>query len=214
MDSFSGRIAAICIAEFYRGRGAVAGGHVRREGFVSDGLCTTEIGGSERMTEPQAVRLTEDRIPLEGMEESITNLVELYGGEMTNERDRERAFTLPLRRGQAGGGGVACTLSWAPSDAGDATVTLSCDRDVDAPKFQRVLLLVAGVGGAILFMLWPFYPGQKEFGTLAWLGGVIAISVYLMTLRRTSGGIAFDFLQRLAAWQREREQDEAAEKVV
>jgi hypothetical protein len=31
----------------------------------------------------------------------------------------------------------------------------------------------------------------------------VAIAVYLMTLRRTSGGLAVDFLQRLASRQRE-----------
>jgi hypothetical protein len=51
-------------------------------------------------------------------------------------------------------------------------------------------------------MLWPFFPHEKAYGTLAWLGGVIAFAVYLMTLRKTSGGIAYDFLQRLAARQR------------
>lgn len=81
-------------------------------------------------------------------------------------------------------------------------MALSCDRDLDAPRAQRILLLLAGVAGAVLFMLWPFFPGQKQYGTLAWLGGIVAIAVYLMTLRRTSGGIAYDFLQRLAKNQR------------
>lgn len=154
------------------------------------------------MAEPRPVELTEDRIPFEGIEETIGELVDLYGGEMTAERDRERVFTLPLRRGMAGAGSVECTVSWAPDDEHDATVKLHCDRDIDAPRAQRILLLLAGVAGAVLFMLWPFFPGQKQFGTLAWLGGVVAITVYLMTLRRTSGGLAFDFLQRLAARQR------------
>lgn len=149
------------------------------------------------MTEATPGRFTEDRIPLEGIEESFAELVELYGGEVTATRDGEREFVLPLRRGQASGGGVECTISWA-----DQAVTITCDRDVDAPKAQRVLLLVAGVAGAVMFMLWPFFPGEKAYGTLAWLGGVIAIAVYLMTLRKTSGGLAYDFLQRLAARQR------------
>jgi hypothetical protein len=51
-------------------------------------------------------------------------------------------------------------------------------------------------------MLWPFYPAQREWGTLAWIGGAIALAVYFLTLRRTSGGIANDFLQRLARRQR------------
>lgn len=153
-------------------------------------------------TEARAVEFTEDRVPFEGIEETIDELVELYGGAMTGTHERSREFTLPLRRGMSTGGAVECTVSWAPDDARDATVKMTCDRDVDAPKAQRVFLLVAGVAGAVMFMLWPFFPGEKQYGTLAWLGGVIAIAVYIMTLRRTSGGIASDFLNRLAARQR------------
>ena len=142
-----------------------------------------------------AIELIEDGVPLEGIEESFRELVDLYGGTITNARD----FTLPLRRGVPSSGSVECTISWA-----DDTVTLTANRDVDAPKYQRVLLLVAGVIGSVLFLLWPFYPGQREYGTLAWLGGAVAIAVYIISLRRTSGGIVADFLQRLARRQRER----------
>ena len=156
------------------------------------------------MTETAAVTLTEDRVPFAGIEETVRELVELYGGELTQSRERAEDFTLPLRRGLASGGAVECTVSWAPDDATEATVTLTCNRDVDAPKAQRVMLLVAVVIGALMFMLWPFYPGERAWGTLAWLGGVVAIAVYIMSLRKTSGGIAYDFLQRLAERQRTR----------
>ncbi|HEX2059711.1 MAG TPA: hypothetical protein VHK90_03140 [Thermoanaerobaculia bacterium] len=144
------------------------------------------------------VQFTEDRVPLDGIEETFGELVEIYGGDVTATRAGERDFTLPLRRGVASGGAVECTISWAVTDS----VTITCNRDVDAPKAQRVLFLLAGVIGAVLFMLWPFFPHEKGWGSLAWLGGVVAIAVYLMTLRKTSGGIAYDFLQRLAARQR------------
>lgn len=150
------------------------------------------------MSEAPAVQFTEDRIPLDGIEEAIAELVDLYGGEMTQSRPDARDFILPLRRGMSSGGGVECTVTWAP----DGVVTLTCNRDVDAPKAQRVLLLLAGVAGAVMFMIWPFFPNEKGYGTVAWLGGVIAIAVYLMTLKKTSGGMAYDFLQRLAARQR------------
>lgn len=150
------------------------------------------------MTETRPLELSEDRVPLEGIEESIDELVGVYGGEITAERAGARDFTLPLRRGGGGGGAVECTVSWAD----DGVVTLSTNRTVDAPKTQRVLILMAGIIGAVMFMLWPFYPGERVYGTLAWLGALVAISVYLMTLRRTSGGVAADFLQRLAARQR------------
>ena len=35
------------------------------------------------MTETRPVELTEDRIPFDGIEESISELVDLYGGEIT-----------------------------------------------------------------------------------------------------------------------------------
>ena len=154
------------------------------------------------MSEVKAMELTEDRVPFDGIEEAIEELVDLYGGEVTAIRERARDFRLPLRRGIASGGAVECTVSWAPDDDQDATVRLVTNRDVDAPKAQRVLLLLAGVVGSVMFMLWPFFPGERAFGTLAWLGGIVAFAVYLMTLRKSSGGIAHDFLQRLAARQR------------
>jgi hypothetical protein len=161
------------------------------------------------MSETAAVEFTEDGVPLEGIEETIAEMVDLYGGEMKSERVDARDLTLPLRRGAPVSGGVDCTVSWAPGDGG-GLVTLTCTRDVDAPRSQRAALLVAGVIGAVMFMLWPFYPGEREYGALAWLGGAIAIAVYVMTLRRSSGGIAYDFLQRLAAHQRAGADEDAA----
>jgi hypothetical protein len=150
------------------------------------------------------VELTEDRIPRDGIEETIAELVDLYGGEIKDERDNARDFVLPLRRGVATSGGVECTVSWAAEE--QTTVTLVCNREVDAPKAQRVALLLAGVAGALLFTLWPFFAGKtNQLGTLAWVGGIIALAVYFLTLKRTSGGIASDFLQRLARRQRARE---------
>jgi hypothetical protein len=150
------------------------------------------------------VEFTEDRIPSGGIEETIAELVDLYGGEMKAERANERDFLLPLRRGVATAGSVECTVSWVPAEeTNETTVKLVCNRDVDAPKAQRVALLVAGVVGALLFTLWPFFAGAAtQLGALAWIGGIVALAVYFLTLRRTSGGIAYDFLQRLAERQR------------
>ena len=154
------------------------------------------------MNDRAPLELTEDRVPAAGLEAAVRELVELYGGEVTAERERASEFTLPLRRGNPSAGGIECTLAWAADAAGLATLQLAASRDLDAPKAQRVLFLVAGVIGAVLFTLWPFFPHEREFGTLGALGGIIAITVYLMTLRKTSGGIAADFLQRLAKHQR------------
>lgn len=149
-----------------------------------------------------AVDFTEDRIPCDGIEETIAELVELYGGEVTRTGPGEREFVLPLRRGVAAAGGIQCTLTWNRDDEAEGTVRMVCDRDVDAPKAQRVALLIAGVIGSLLFMIWPFVEMRRGFGALAWIGGAVAIAVYFLTLRRTSGGIAWDFLQRLARRQR------------
>src|SRR6266513_696871 len=165
-------------------------------------FCLTRTGKSACAT--TMVEFTEDRIPSPGIEVAIDDLVELYGGAIHSSRDRERRFVLPLRRGVAVAGGVECTVSWAVDTEQQATVTLVCDREVDAPKWQRVALLLAGVVGALLFTIWPFFgKNATQFGTLAWVGGFTAIAVYFITLRRSSGGIAYDFLQRLARRQRE-----------
>ena len=154
------------------------------------------------MAEPATSEFIEDKVPFSGIEEAIEELVEIYGGSVTASRPNEREFTLPLRRGVATSGAVACTISWAPDDANEATVKLVCDRQIDAPKYQRILMLVAGVVGSLLFLMWPFFPHRKEWGALAWVGGAIALAVYFLSLRRTAGGIAYDFLRRLASRQR------------
>jgi hypothetical protein len=150
------------------------------------------------------VEFTEDRIPSAGIDATVDELVELYGGEMQSSGDRQRQFVLPLRRGVPVAGGVECTVSWAVGEGDEATVTLVCDREVDAPKWQRVLLLVAGVVGSLMFMIWPFFgKNATRLGTIAVIGAFLAIAVYFLTLRRSSGGVAYDFLQRLARRQRE-----------
>lgn len=150
------------------------------------------------------MQITEDHVPSEGIQETIHELVELYGGERVSSDEREERFTLPLRRGVAIGGGIECTVTWEPSVDAQTAVTLICERDVDAPKGQRVAMLVAGVIGGLLFTIWPFFPHQKELGTLGWMGGLVALCVYFLSLRKTSGGIASDFLQRVARTQRNR----------
>lgn len=149
------------------------------------------------------LQFTEDRIPVQGLADALDDLIELYGGEIQSSGDRERRFVLPLRRGISVAGGVECTVSWAADATDQATVTLVCTREVDAPKAQRVALLVVGVIGALLFTMWPFFAkATTQLGTLAWVGGFVALAVYFLTLRRTSAGLAYDFLQRLARRQR------------
>ncbi len=143
------------------------------------------------------MEFTEDQVPTAGIEEAVEELVELYGGEVKSERENARDFVLPLRRGLAAAGAVECSVTW-----GGETVTVTTNREIDAPKTQRVALLVAGVIGALLFTVWPFFAHARELGTLAWIGGLVALTVYFMTLKKTSGGLAYDFLRRLVKRQR------------
>ena len=156
------------------------------------------------------VTFTEDRIPAEGIGETVAELIDLYGGQLQETAEGRRRFSLPLRRGIATSGSVECTLSWLPHEGAETTVTMTCDRDVDAPRMQRLMMLVVGVIGALLFTIWPFFPHSRQIGALAWIGGAVAIAVYLLSLRKTSGGIAFDFLQRLAGRQRVTHEEESS----
>src|SRR5205814_120876 len=83
---------------------------------------------------------TEDNVPTAGIEETIAELAELYGGEVTAERAGGRDVVLPLRRGVATAGAMECSVIWA-----DERVTITTTREIDAPKWQRVALLLVGV---------------------------------------------------------------------
>ncbi|MEK6372267.1 MAG: hypothetical protein AABO58_06185 [Acidobacteriota bacterium] len=143
------------------------------------------------------MEFTEDRVPTAGIEEVIAEMAELYGGEVKAERQNARDVILPLRRGVPTAGAVECSVTWD----GDS-VTVTTNREIDAPKAQRVALLAVGVIGALMFTVWPFFAHARELGTLAWVGGLVALAVYFMTLKKTSGGLAADFLRRLVGRQR------------
>ena len=154
------------------------------------------------------IEFSEDHIPAEGIDTAVDELIELYGGEIKSSSAQQRTFVLPFRRGVAVSGGVECALTWSVDEQNAAVVTISADRDVDAPKAQRVALLLVGVIGALAFTMWPFFGkhAAMPLGTLAWIGGAVALAVYFMTLKRTPGGIVYDFLQRLAKRQRAEEE--------
>jgi hypothetical protein len=144
------------------------------------------------------VEFRETGVPLDEIEQTAEDVIELYGGAI-HARDADTLhFSLPSRRGVAASGVVACTLRWSAEQEG--TLVLTADENVMPGKLQRILLLVVGVSGALLWMLWPFFP---DLGPLAWMGGAVAFATYFMTLRKTSSGIAADLLQRLARAQRD-----------
>ena len=67
------------------------------------------------MTEATPVEFTEDRVPYDGIEEAVSELVDLYGGEIKSSRLNQRDFVLPLRRG------VASTAESSALFSGDRT---------------------------------------------------------------------------------------------
>ena len=142
----------------------------------------------------------EEQIPLQGIEKTAAELIEMYGGEISSSARDEITFFLPRRRGVAASGSIDCRLSWGDGGSdGEGTVKIATARNA-GERAQKMALLIAGVFGASIWMLWPFFP---NLGAASWLGGVIAFAAYFMTLKKTDGGLAFDMLQRLANAQRE-----------
>lgn len=143
--------------------------------------------------------VSEERVPLNGIADNASELIELYGGRVTAVSEYELRFVLPQRRGAAAAGGAESVMSWSEDTPGEGTVTVTAEGYVAAPTVQRLAILVVGVIGAILWLLWPFFP---SIGPLAFLGAVVAFATYLMTLRPQTGTSA-DLLQKLARSQRE-----------
>jgi len=137
---------------------------------------------------------------MEGIEQTVSDVLELYGGEIESRLANEVRFTLPVRRAVASAGQVGCSLRWEATELGEGRITASAERDIAPPKAQRIALLIVGVIGALLWTVWPFFP---NLGPLAWLGGTIAFATYFMTLRSTSAGVLSDLVQRIARTQRE-----------
>ncbi|HUO84063.1 MAG TPA: hypothetical protein VM534_03025, partial [Thermoanaerobaculia bacterium] len=135
------------------------------------------------MSERRRIELREDRIPLEGIAESVSEVVELFGGRIRAHSDGEILFTLPSRRGVAAAGGVDCRMTWAPQGGGEGegTVVLTTGAEVGAARVQQILLLAVGAAGALVWILWPFFP---TLGALSWIGGAVAVAAWCLTLRR------------------------------
>lgn len=150
------------------------------------------------MSANDRIEFREQGIPLTGISDNATELVEMFGGRVEEQGAHQIAFVLPARRGVAAAGGIGCTLSWNDSD--DGTVILSAGRQIAAPRISHVALLLVGAIGAVLWVLWPFFP---EIAQLSWIGGALAFAAYFLALRRSPGGIAADLLERLVRRQRE-----------
>lgn len=152
-------------------------------------------------SEDRGIRYVEERVPLDGIAETAEEVITAYGGEITAQSDEGRTFSLPRRRGVAASGAVQCELTWEHDDEGIGIVTLTSGEEVAAPRPQAIALLVVGVIGAILWLLWPFFP---NLGPVAWTGGIVAIAAYLLTLKKTPRGVIWSLLQQIADAQRDK----------
>ena len=154
------------------------------------------------MTAPsQGISYREEDVPLENLGANAAEVVEFYGGRVLASGERMLQFQVPRKRGAGSSGSVACMLEWEAA-AGNGFVTLTADREIDAARPQRLALLIAGTVGALLFTVWPFFP---VMGNVAGVGLVVAVAVYLLSLRHTPHGIIASLLQQIVRAQEEQE---------
>ena len=63
---------------------------------------------SEDSTSPKRIEYVEDRVPLDGIEDTVQAIVEIHGGETLAPRGDSMRFTLPVRQGVAASGSIVC----------------------------------------------------------------------------------------------------------
>lgn len=149
--------------------------------------------------------VTESNIPLDGITETSQDLVELYGGQWVGSAEGVMTFSLPARRGIAAGDQVHCEMTTEETLQEGGVVRLRSELHVEKSPARLALLLI-GVVGAMLWLVWPFFP---NLGPVAVIGGVIAFAAYFLSLRRSPAGLMYDFVQRLARIQRAESDEDA-----
>jgi hypothetical protein len=147
-------------------------------------------------------RLRESRVPLEGIEFTSRDLVEMFGGTVTREASGLLAFSMPAQRSVGARDLLDCELTWhATTEPGDDEGVIEIASNVEPQSSPvRTALLTIGVVGALLWLVWPFFP---NLGTVSWIGAAVAFAAYFVSLKRSPSGTLYDFLQRLANIQRD-----------
>ncbi|MGK2859847.1 MAG: hypothetical protein ACSLFQ_21840 [Thermoanaerobaculia bacterium] len=152
----------------------------------------------------------EDDVPLDGVDETASDWIELFAGRVQSTSVGRIDFTLPRRRGVAASGAVQCFIEWSESGEGIGRLRLVTGADVDGPGPQQIALLLAGLAGSLLVILWPFFP---SLAPAAGVGAVLAIGAWMLTLKRSGAGVAATLLRKIAETQRARaEWDEEEEE--
>lgn len=143
-------------------------------------------------------RVAEQDVPRAHLEQNARELVELYGGMVESEAEGSMTFRLPSRRGVAVAGSIRCVLAWTDSSEGRVDLALETGDHVPGPGLQHILLLVAGIVGSFMAMLWPFFPSLAPAGGV---GAIVAFAAYLLTLKRSGANVVLDLFNRLVAGQ-------------
>ena len=149
------------------------------------------------MTQP--IQSREHRVPLDGVEETVEAVIELYGGVVTARNPSRVAFDLAPDREE---GGIGCVISWQPDPAGapgEGIVVFDAGPELAPPKLRRAVLLIIGSIAGVLALMWPFFP---ELGPILVVSAIVAIATFLLTLRMTSSGVGGDMLEKIARTQR------------
>lgn len=151
--------------------------------------------------ESKTWRVAEQDLPLSGIVENARELIEIFGGRIEGESEGSVFFNLPARRGLAASGSIRCALTWSEVSPGRGEVAIETGDHVPGPGLQHVLLLVAGIVGSLVAMLWPFFPSLTP---AAGVGAIIAFAAYLLTLKRSGANVVQDLFSRLVAGQKTR----------
>lgn len=150
----------------------------------------------------QRVTYSETVADLEGFGDSAEDVIGMYGGSITSREDHRIRFHLPRRRGDESAGALSCQVEWAAEDSGQ--VSIIADGDIEGPRAGRIALLVVGAAGSLAFIFWPFFPAM---GPVAAIGLVIAIAVYMLTLRRSPYGLVGNLLQEIVNYHHQRDRE-------
>lgn len=146
-------------------------------------------------------RLSESRVPLDGIELTAKDLIEFFGGNVTSEGASSLAFTMPARKSVGTRDLLRCEVRWFPSENPEDEGTIEIASKVEAQSSPtRTAMLVIGVIGALVWLVWPFFP---NLGAVSWVGAAVAFAAYFLSLTRSPAGTIYEFVQRLAAIQRE-----------
>jgi len=112
---------------------------------------------------------------------------------MKAERANARDVILPLAPRCATAGAVECNVAWA-----DDTVTITTNRRSTPRRRNASRCWRWGWPGALLLPS-AVLRARARARDACLVGGLVALAVYFMTLKKTSGGLAADFLRRLGA---------------